>query len=403
MPAVKKRNYAPEWVYDILLLMNSRETKNLTDPYAFVRVASAFTVFMTHFDVFCNMFGYGPATRGYVLRAAGHGAVWVFFFISGFFNVRGFTGADPVYPLTKKGVLLFYKNRFLRIILPAWCFIFLALSVSEPAFVSLHPAMLIRFITCTYTGDPGCSSIAAVWFVSTIAWLYVLTPVIACLIRKLESHEGRSRMVILLVLVTALGFAERLFLKKTGAEWVQEVFVPFYCNLDLYLAGALAFSLCGKMKAESRKGMVMYGLSFFIVPFLLLFHSRINYLAETDDIYRMIYQYIMPSVFIPVLVAFCLVAESAGYVYERADKMTIRKNPLRIVDMLGAISYEFYLSHSMILFQLSFLIHSDRAAVFRGKLFLLAVPVTLVFAFLLHRMTDFRKRGDSLKVRQTVS
>lgn len=376
--------------------MGEKEEKNLTDPYSFARVVSALAVFLLHFDVFCNMFGFGPDKTNHFFRIAGHGAVWVFFFLSGFFNIRGFLGNDPLYPLTRKGVFAFYKKRFLRMVLPAWCFIFISLSVSEPAFVALHPETLINFITCTYTGDPGCSSIAAVWYVSSLAWLYLLTPFAAYIIRALYNKDGRWQVILSLILLTGLGLAERLVLLWLRADWTQEVFVPFYCNIDIYLCGALSYILC--TRTGNKKGnKLCYILSIIPVPLILLIHSRINYLSDAAKMYKIIYGYIMPSVYIVVMTIFTLMAENTGYRYEKAGISTIRRNPFRVIDLLSSISFEIYLVHSMVLFQLSFLIHEDTAKTFRLRLLLLGVPVTLVFAYLLHRMTyiDNKNRAEN--------
>ncbi len=372
--------------------MEEKATKNLTDPFAYIKTAAALSVFLIHVRVFSSMHGYQITGSNWFMKTAGHGAVWVFFFLSGYYNIGGFLGKEPKYDLSFQGVIRFYLRRFFKILLPVWCFYLIALTVSEPAFVTLYPKTVLRLLTFTYTGEPGCSSIAATWYVSTLAWLYLLTPLAAVVCRKLDGADGIIHILSVFAAAAALGFTGRILLLFSGADWTQEVFVPFYCNIDLYLCGALSFMIA-KRKRLPFDGRISYILSIAVFTVLLTVHNRIYYLEELDAGYITVYGYIMPTVYVIVMIIICLLAESAGYRYERVSIACVRRNPFRLIDAFSMISFEFYLIHSMILFHLSTLIPGTDGSSYNRNLALAGFCITVLWSLLFKKATSFRTPG----------
>ena len=362
--------------------MEKKQKKNLVDPFSYIRTIAALTIFVFHTNVFSGMNGYVINGNNWFMKSAGHGAVWVFFFLSGYFNIRGFLGSKPGYSLDAQGIKKFYFRRFIKVLFPVWCFYLIALTISEPAFLQIYPETIWRLLTFTYSGEPGCTSIAATWYVSSLTWLYLLTPLIALICRKLDRAKGGARIMILSVIIALMGLVLRFFLLFSGADWTQGVFVPFYCNLDIFIGGAFAYLLARKIRSPFS-GNSAYAVSFIIYTLLIIIHSRIYYLGDQDGVYLLIHEYIMPTVYILIMTMVCILAENSGYRYMRLKPVTVARNPLRLVDAFSRISFQFYLIHNMVLFHLSTVILAADGTEYSRKMliwgFIISVPLSVLF------------------------
>ncbi len=365
--------------------MSKEKTKNLMDPFAFMRAIAAVNVFLIHAGVFSSMYGFSIESSTWFLKIPGHGSVWIFFFLSGFFNLSGFLGDSPRYELTLSNIKDFYIKRFIKVLLPVWVFCFFALIFSEPDFVRLYPFAIIRLLTFTFTGNPGCTSIAATWYVSTLAQLYLITPLLAYLLRFFTKKKGILIPLLTLSVISAAGLCLRLILLNTGIDWTQGVFVPFYCNLDLYIAGALCCILCKRL-VPFISGIIPYFLSIIVFIILLIIHCRIYYLSISTEIFETIYRYIMPSVYIIVLTVICALIDFAGFTYSPASLKALPGNPLRLIDMFSSISFEFYLVHSMVLFHIAPYIKAGTPLSYHFSLIAAGFIVSVIIAFLFKKI-----------------
>ncbi len=395
---------------------SSASSKNLVEPAALVRSAAALCVFMIHAMVLSSVSGFTATEHTWFLEAPGHMAVWIFFFISGYYNIWGFMGEKPRYTLDAAGIKSFYIRRFLKVILPVWCFDLIALTISEPSFVAADPGVIIRILTCTYFSEPGCASVAATWYVSTLTWLYVCTPAIAFVLRKVymksagraadaasdasgeaqkpggekqAGHTGSGMLMGMIIVMLTTGLILRLVLLRLGVDWTKWVFVPFYTNLDVYVTGALTALLAGnKDRKRLLSGRGAYIASVILTAALFLAAARIYYLKAYSGSYLIFYEYILPTVSAIVMICVFLMADDAGYGYQKAAVCHLWKNPLRIIDLFSYISFEFYLVHSMILFHLVPFFANGTVA---GHLKLLGWGFVLscAIALLFRRATDF--------------
>ncbi len=368
--------------------MENSIKKNLVDPVAFIRSSAAITIFVLHTHIFSNMHGYVINEGNWFMKTAAHGAVWTFFFLSGYFNIRGFLGREPKYSLDLHGLKEFYIKRFIKVLFPVWCFYLIALTISEPAFLHIYPETIWRLLTFTYSGEPGCTSIAATWYVSTLAGLYLLTPLFAWICRKLERSKGCVLVIAVSFIVVLLGFIERFFLLLNAADWTQGVFVPVYCNLDVYFCGGVAYLIARKIKLP-LSAAVSYALSIIVYTLLLILHSRIYYLGDIDGKYIILHGYIMPSVYILVLSVVCIFIQNAGYQYMPVDCRTVRRNPFRLIDAFSLISFQFYLVHSMVLFHLSSYVTGADGAIYNRKMILYGFCISVPLSILFKRATAF--------------
>ena len=379
--------------------MPTEEKKNLVDPFAYIKAAAAITIFLIHTRVFSSLQGYVITGANWYMKTAAHGAVWVFFFLSGYFNICGFLGAEPRYRLDLQGIIKFYTGRFFKVLLPVWCFYLIALVISEPAFLHMYPGVLFRLLTFTYTGEPGCSSIAATWYVSSLAWLYAVTPFAAWFCRKLEKINGFIHLFLFAFAGAGLGLMERLYLLWRGTYWTQGVFVPAYCNLDIYICGALAFMIAKRIRL-SVGSRLLYASSIIVFSALLLCHSRINYLGDINGKYVILHEYLMPTVYILVMTFVCIMISSTGYRYLSADIDAIRKNPLRLIDAFSLISFQFYLVHSMVLFQLSPYIGGADGFQYNLRLTVAGFVISVLLSVLLRKATAFKVPGSGKSVKE---
>ena len=367
---------------------------NLVDPYALIRAMAALSVFFMHASVFAAIYGFSFDESDWILCTAAHSAVWVFIFLAGCFNTRGFLGETPRYELTGKGILAFYRKRAVSVIVPVWFFQLIALTVSEPDFVKQHPAVIIRLLTLTYTGEPGCASIAATWYVSTIFWLYLLTPLLALAVRKAGEHFMGMKASIPILLIVMAGLAFRYVMYRTGADWTQRVFVPFYSNLDIYAAGGAASLMSHKgdsgreSKAPAEKvspGFYIASILFFLAVSIAA--NRFYFMKTYDERYLTLYRYGGPGAVCIIMSIMALLISKAGYVYTRADRGSLKKNPFRIIDLFSYISFEFYLVHSMVLFHVSGQLRAATPKAYYGKLLLTGGMFSVMAACLFKAVT----------------
>ena len=340
------------------------------------------------------MNGYVISEDNWFMKTAAHGAVWVFFFLSGYFNIKGFLGAKPTYRIDLQGISRFYIKKFFKILLPVWCFYLIALTISEPSFLVVYPETIWHLLTFTYSGEPGCTSIAATWYVSSLAWLYFFTPLIALVCRKLDKQGIRIRLFATAIIVAMLGFALRFILLLTGADWTQGVFVPFYCNLDIYICGAIAYIIGKRFRLPFAAG-ISYAASFVVYSLLLIIHSRIYYLGDIDGKYIIIHGYLMPTVYILIMTIVCLLIRSAGYHYLPVSFSCIKRNPFRLIDAFSAISFQFYLVHSMVLFHMSSIITVTDGAEYNRRLLMAGFVLSVPLAILFKKATAFKIPGGS--------
>lgn len=348
-----------------------------------LKILSCLAVFCLHTYIFSSAHGFQFNESNWFLKTPAWAAVWVFFFLSGLNIGRGFCSGKYKENghYTIKSIACFYIQRLIKIGIPTCLFSLLTLAIIDTENVVANPIIILKVLTFTYGNAPGSNAIGATWYVSTLMWLYLCAPFMMMLVEKVFEKWRIGGLVALWIVAVAGGLALRLYLQAKGLDWSSRIYVPFYCNLDLYLCGLICASLPLKCKRPPYVNVFAVGL----LLALMLGNSRIYYLGETVDVnYIYFYCYAMPSIYVAVLTIYAVVFRDEQ---TRADGAH-RGGCFRIGALLKGfadISFEFYLVHSLVLDAISPYMTAATPLRFHMKLLAVAFVIAAALAWLMHQ------------------
>lgn len=363
-------------------------------PLNIYRTVSVMIVFMLHTSIFSASLGFAYDESTWFLETPAWAGVWLFLLLSGYLIGKGFLSGrykeDGKY--TVKSIFRFYISRIVKVAIPTWTFSFLSIILLEPGFFVANKGVIFQIITFRYYNNPGSSIIGATWYVSTLMWLYLLAPFFCMLVEMFLGEIKKRRNIVIGVVflaVAILGMLLRLFLYKKGVDWSSMVYVPYYCNIDIYICGILInlFDIKGKDNGKNR----VWGIAAFVLLIAaLIANIRIYYLGGD---YLFYYQYIFPTIYI-LVGGFYLMVWGGKSISPKITLKAIVRNPLRLIDGFADISFEFYLVHSMVLN--SICTYTVATTPFRSHMLLMvcAFFISVLLSVLMHRAFQKRKVGD---------
>lgn len=224
----------------------------------FLKVIATLMVFCLHVslmtvpnygDIFSNRYMF-------FLRTPAWGAVWIFFFISGFLAARGFVLQN--YCLHKKsGVIRYYKQKLLTVYLPTVGFMLFATFFMFPSFFRDNPCVLLQMLTLRYNGHPEVHTTRAMWYIFTLCPLYLLAPLFAYMLE----NKRRSTLIAIALTVNAITLFYRYYAQTHGFDYHDFIYTPFWCNIDLFLSGMVSYYLFTK-KASASSCNIAHNLTY---------------------------------------------------------------------------------------------------------------------------------------------
>lgn len=324
------------------------------DPIAVLRVIAMALVFLLHAKGFSEDRGFDQSACGrwaFLWQAPAWGGVWIFFLLSGYLIGKGFFSGR--YQTSGNGVLRFYYKRWVKIGIPTYVAAALICIFFCPEFLKSQPLVLLRIVTFTYNGIPGTAGIGALWYISTLMWLYLLSPPVFLLGKaaaKKFSAKGKSIAAVLAIIalcVSGAGFRFGMLGKKS--VWYECVYAPFWGNLDLYFCGFLLAFFAGGGNARLTRPRLATGkvLSCCLLAAVIVFASFAGYSDRFYDLYIAL----CPTLFLLAAGSYLLFFDtlSGG---TRAEKFTFFgwiRHPSLIVNGIAGLGFEFYLLHSVVL------------------------------------------------------
>lgn len=352
-----------------------------------LRVVIVLAVFLLHSFIFSSQHGFQFSDRTWFLKTPSWAAVWVFFFISGVNIGAGFyTGRYKENGrYTVKSVLTFYAQRVMKIAVPTWIFSIIALCIVEPELLWNSPEILVRIFTFTYGNNPASNAIGATWYVSSLIWLYFIAPFFMAFFEFVVTKFKKSGGIILWAAFLILGFALRWYLYKAGVDWSSKVYVPFYCNIDIFACGMLC-NFVPRKEAFQRVGMKV--IAAVVMTATLVFNTRIYYLSDWNPTWIILYCYVMPSVYIVATTLYALAFNGERSTGEVSAKEILNK-PQLLISAFAGISFEFYLVHSMILYKIHPYIEASSPLRTHLMIIFTAFLISTFFAYIMH--TAFHK------------
>lgn len=322
-------------------MTETRKEKNTIDIFNFIRAFALLCVLVTHSRIVIssNLSVFKtPDSFSWLAYTPAWTAMGIFFMLSGYLLGKGFY--NKKYTTDISGCITFWTTRLIRI-LPMYLFfiIITALFINPGLFALNKSSLLIPVLTFTYNGSPGGGGFGALWFVSTIMQLYFCSPIVY----KIFLSKIKDNHVLYLCIIILLGFLYRIIAYHFHLDWQKQIYTPSWANLDFFVAGMLLNAICIKSKDNLIKKWLrplsiisLIALNIYLM--LLYYHHQLTF-----------YRYYAPSIIIVLLCIIIYSFDSIDKIYSKPLSLkNLITNPLRIIDIIGILSFGAYLYHSYI-------------------------------------------------------
>lgn len=313
---------------------------------------------------------YGNVDLSWLMFSHGAIAVWILFVLSGYlmgkvFYTKRYTGDIA-------GLIKFWRNRALRI-LPLYYFAVLILSIFVYPEVLKFSNWGFLFRICTFTYHPYISFTAVkfndvFWSLSTEVQFYLIVPFVYSLIQNRLNNQ--KKVLITGCLIILATFIIRGFLWISfQTEITQEMgyafkywYTPLIVNLDLFLCGFLLNAWIRNYKANYNhtKSSITKIIAVILIILLYLFsahhlyHQELWNLPNRSGGWRTLTTILILQPLTAIITSFFIFAFEKDVYHEftKNEKLsfsTILKNPLRILEIIGNLSYGVYIWHMPII------------------------------------------------------
>lgn len=371
-------------------------SNNKVNQINIIKVIAVLCVFLLHASIYSSQYGFVFNESNWFLKTPSWSAVWIFFIISGALIGKGFhTGKYKENgQYTFRSIVKFYFNRFLKIGIPTWIFSFLSTLLLEPEYFFNNKKTVFHILTFTYKNIPASLIIGSTWYISTLMWLYLCAPFLMLLLEKIFSggKEKNIYVFVLYMCVIISGLLLRLSLYKIGLDWSSKIYVPFYCNLDLYICGMLTNFI---QISPPKKTFIPTMLLIFMAAIII--NTRMYYRSDYDKTCLIMCQYIFPSIYICIVSPYMCHSICNDYLYEKVTLKKLLHNPFRLIDIFSNISFEFYLTHCMVLNEIApYIKNNINAELMHFNLIAYSFVITFILSFLLHNC--FHKKHKINKI-----
>lgn len=337
----------------------------------YIRVIATLIVFMLHTAIFTAIITDGKIwiklKQYFFLYTPAWAGVWIFFIISGYLIGRGFVSKR--YTLSRKKILEFYLSKLIKIGIPTLSFIFFSCVLIYPRFIFDNKGVLRRILTFTYNGIPGVDGIGAVWYVSTIMQLYLISPIIIYIVEKVKKVISNKYLWGIWIGVILIGLLLRYVMYKNNADWHTQIYTPSILNLDLFVSGILT-SYLPKPSIKRNRIIILWIIFGTVLLCNCFIYSRDN------NICYFIYQYLFPSIYAIIVNILIYYAMD----FNETDTNEITNTINKVILIFSNISFQFYLWHSLILSTIYSCITTSGILVMHIKLLGISFILTFIIA-----------------------
>ena len=376
---------------------------NCLDPLLALRGFACLAVVVLHCNPPRNSLIYKGYDLTWIIFPSGGVAVWIFFCLSGYLMGKAFY--TERYSIDVSGVLNFWRNRILKIF-PLYYFssLILALFVYPEIFKIENWGYLARILTFTYNHSLPVGVNGVLWSLATEVQFYVCVPFIyTCL----KAHLFKRKQIVLafgaiiffvfiLKLISWISFYPQF--RTNGSYLVKYWYAPLIMNLDIFLCGFLVNPwLKYKKPTPDEPAIIKTHQSIFtrlssktlaVLLFLALYVFTCHYqyhiklLTSTSFFILQPLTALITSFFI---ISFESDAYQEFYLNEKLSFASILKNPIRILEIFGNLSYGVYIWHESIIEKLAPIFTSDIPI----EAFYTRLTATLIFSTLLAAVTYY--------------
>ncbi len=297
---------------------------------------------------FKHDFAFDGSRWAWILESPGLLGMVMFFTMSGYLMGKGFYAAK--YDLTRSGVVLYLRNRFLRIY-PLMIVVALLVAVWAPTHLPAAPQRDARIALFGFNGlNEGC--MGPFWSLSTEWQFYLLVPAvyaIALAMSRLVAPTPKVLLPVATLLILGVGIAIRFFMwiHFGGKDsWPVYSYLSLLSHIDEFLLGFLANWWIPRLASFARCAGAAWPL---LLAGVYLAYSYISYqtLMLNSLFWWPFFAIVLPGVTALFLTPVLYGCELSN------RKARLREVPQRrtafVLFWMGALTYAFYLVHSPIL------------------------------------------------------
>lgn len=349
-----------------------------------LKVSATAMVFFCHSWITCyNTFDFNAHGWQRLLIAPAWGGVWIFLVIGGYLAAYGFYGGK--YNLTAGGILSYYKNRIVKILVPTWVFISLE-------FMLIYQDRMItwtdvfKFLTCTFNGDsvpvPG---IGATWYVFIVMWLYFLTPIFIFLFEKLRRQIVVSDFKLCLTALFVVCFLGGLYRVASFffLDWYNWTYANVLGCMDLFVAGLITYRMNSCLPNLSMVVVKRLRLC-LILMFCVLIGACSDFGSLIQPFGNALYKYVWPSAYLSLSCALLFL-----YAYKTEEKRSTFLKKLEIsINVISPYTFAYYLWHSSILMYVVALVNISNGDTRFIVTIIMGILVTSYISFLMTKMNN---------------
>jgi peptidoglycan/LPS O-acetylase OafA/YrhL len=315
---------------------------------------------------------YDDVDLSWLMFSHGAIAVWIFFVLSGYLMGKVFY--TKRYTADIAGVIKFWRNRALRIF-PLYYFAVLILSIFVYPEILKFSNWGFLFRICTFTYHPYISFDIVkfndvFWSLSTEVQFYLIVPFVYSLIQNsLRLNNHKKVFIISSIVVLASFVLKGLLWISFQNEITQNMgyafkywYTPLITNLDLFLCGFFVNGLIQnhKFKFNPRKSLFMKIFAVILIILLYLFtahhlyHQELWNLPTRSGGWRTLTTILILQPLTAIITSFFIFAfeKDVYHEFSKREKLSlsnILKNPSRILEVVGNLSYGIYIWHMPII------------------------------------------------------
>jgi peptidoglycan/LPS O-acetylase OafA/YrhL len=315
-----------------------------------------------------------------------HGNIFVrlFFLLSGYLIAKRFY--EKAYTLDSKGIILFFKHRVNRIFPLYYFLVFLFLLFIYAHLLQSKQGLyvLLRVLTFTYSTDLSPSFTGAFWSLSTEIQFYIICPFVFLIIDKFKKF--RSKLGVLL-LFGILDFIFGIFLSRLGSK-IPEYPKSFIYYFIIFLFGIflqILFTKIPKIRITYKNSNILFTILCIV---LYTYTSYTHYTLVSCGMENSYIRWVYPTITCLIGGFLIYIAELYPAQVKNINWKILSSKPAHLFEIMGILSYGFYLWHGEIVYLLRGYFVGDSSPqiiLFSISSFALSVLLSIATYYLIER------------------